>query len=288
MERGRDQAGAGDGNYLMEELIISARHGEKNYWRDLWRYRELLYFLAWRDLLVRYKQTVVGVAWALLRPALSIVIFTIIFSKVAKLSSDGIPYPLLVCAGTLPWQLFSNSFSDAGASLISNSNLISKIYFPRLLVPASTLAVGFVDFMISLLILFGMMVWYRFVPDIRILALPLFLLLTLGASLGAGLWLSALTVQYRDFRFIVPFLVQIGYFICPVGFSSSKVPEAWRFWYSLNPMVGAIDGFRWATLRGESTLYWPGLVGSVATTSLLLASAIYYFRRTERYFADAI
>ena len=207
----------------MEELIISAEHEEKNYWRDLWSYRELLYFLAWRDILVRYKQTTVGVAWAVIRPVLQIAIFTFLFQRVAKMSSGDIPYVLLVTGGTLPWGLFASTFSAAGDSLISSSNLISKIYFPRLLVPASTLVVGLVDFAISLSILVVLMIWYRYVPDFRILTLPLFIILAMMASLGAGLWLAALTVKYRDFRFISPFIVQIGFFISPVGFASSNI-----------------------------------------------------------------
>ena len=272
----------------MEELIISAEHEEKNYWRDLWSYRELLYFLAWRDILVRYKQTTVGVAWAIIRPVLQIVIFTFLFQKVAKLSSGDIPYSLLVTGGALPWGLFSSSFSAAGDSLVASSNLISKIYFPRLLVPASTLVVGFVDFAISLLILVALMVWYQYVPDFRILTLPLFIILALTASLGAGLWLAALTVKYRDFRFIAPFIVQIGFFVSPVGFSSSNIPGFWRLLYSMNPMVGAIDGFRWAVFRGVVPIYWPGLIMSIYTSLLLLITAIFYFRKTEKSFVDMI
>jgi lipopolysaccharide transport system permease protein len=272
----------------MEELIISAEHEEKNYWRDLWSYRELLYFLAWRDLLVRYKQTTVGVAWAVIRPILQIVIFTFLFQKVAKMSSGPIPYILLVTGGALPWQLFAAVFATAGDSLLASSGLISKIYFPRLLVPASTLVVGFVDFAISLLILVVLMIGYQYAPDFRILTLPLFIILALAASLGAGLWLAALTVQYRDFRFISPFIVQIGFFVSPVGFSSSHIPGAWRLLYSLNPMVGVIDGFRWAIFRGTTPFYWPGLILSVATSVLLLTTAIIYFRNTEKSFVDMI
>jgi lipopolysaccharide transport system permease protein len=271
----------------MEELIISAQHEEKNYWKDLWSYRELLYFLAWRDILVRYKQTTVGVAWAVLRPVLQIVIFTFLFSKVAKMTST-VPYTLLVTAGTLPWGLFASSFASAGDSLVASSNLISKIYFPRLLVPASTLVVGFVDFAISLLILVVLMAWYQYVPDFRILTLPFFILLALAASLGAGLWLSALTVKYRDFRFISPFIVQIGFFISPVGYSTSNIPGFKRLIYSLNPMVGVIDGFRWAIFRGTTSFYWPGLVISIGVTTFLLVTAVLYFRKTEKSFADMI
>jgi lipopolysaccharide transport system permease protein len=272
----------------MEEMIISAEHEERNYWRDLWNYRELLYFLAWKDILIRYKQTTVGVAWAFLRPILTIMIGMVLARKVAGITSGPVPTALVVSAGTLVWGLFSTSFADAGGSLLSNSNLISKIYFPRLLIPASTLAVGFVDFTISLLILAVLMLWYQYPPDFRILVLPLFILLALAASLGAGLWISALTVKYRDFRFIAPFIVQIGIFISPVWYSSDRFQGVERFIYSLNPVVGAIDGFRWAAFRGTVPLYWPGLIASIVTSLLLLSTAILYFRRTEKSFADTI
>ena len=272
----------------MEELIISADTVEKNYWRDLWGYRELLYFLAWKDILVRYKQTTVGVAWAFLRPIVTITIFTIISWKVAGTTTSGVPTALLVSAGTLVWSLFATAFSDAGNSLVGNSSLISKIYFPRLLVPASTLAVGFVDFSISLGILAILLVWYQYMPDIRILAMPLFVLLALTASLGAGLWIAALTVKYRDFRFIAPFIIQIGFFASPIFYRSDKFQGIERLIYSLNPIVGAIDGFRWAVFRGTIPLYWPGLVISIGMSIFLLVTAILYFRRTEKSFADMI
>ncbi|HEV3271633.1 MAG TPA: ABC transporter permease [Candidatus Methylacidiphilales bacterium] len=272
----------------MEELIISAEHEEKNYWRDLWSYRELLYFLAWRDILVRYKQTTVGVAWALLRPVLQIVIFTFISRKVAGLAQGPVPTVLLVSAGTLMWQLFASAFTDAGGSLLAGANLISKIYFPRLLLPASTLAVGFVDFLISLAILGVLMIWYQFSFGVTILIAPLFILLALTASLGAGLWIAALTVKYRDFRFIAPFIVQIGFFVSPVWYSSDRVPGFWRLLYSLNPMVGAIDGFRWAIFHGAVPVFWPGVVISAYTSLALLITAIFYFRKTEKSFVDMI
>ena len=272
----------------MEELIISAQTVEKNYWRDLWSYRELLYFLAWKDILVRYKQTTVGIAWALLRPVITITIGTILAHKVAGITSGQVPTTLLVGAGTLIWGLFSTAFADAGNSLVGNSNLISKIYFPRLLVPASTLAVAFVDFVISMGILFVLMVWYQYPPDFHILALPLFIALALAASLGAGLWIAALTVKYRDFRFIAPFVVQIGIFISPVWYTSDRFSGVERFIYSLNPVVGAIDGFRWAAFRGAIPLYWPGIATSVVMSTFLLVTAILYFRHTEKSFADMI
>jgi lipopolysaccharide transport system permease protein len=271
-----------------KELVIEAGRTEKQYWKDLWRYRELFYFLAWRDILVRYKQTAIGIAWALIRPFLTMVVFTVVFGQLAKLPSQGVPYPILVFAGMLPWQFFSNALSECSNSLVGNANLISKIYFPRLIVPTSAVIVSFVDFMISIMILLGLMAWYSFIPDWRILTLPLFTLIACAASMGAGLWLAALTVQYRDFRFVVPFIVQFGLYISPVGFSSSIVPEQWRLLYSLNPMVGVIDGFRWAILGGESKLYLPGFGLSLTLVFLLLWSGIWYFRKMERTFADVI
>ena len=270
------------------ELIIEAGRTEKQYWQDLWRYRELFYFLAWRDILVRYKQTAIGIVWALIRPFLTMVVFTVVFGQLAKLPSEGAPYPILVFSAMLPWQFFSNSLSECSNSLITNANLLSKVYFPRLVVPTSAVVVSFVDFMISGIILLGLMAWYNFVPTWRILTLPLFIGVAFAASMGAGLWLASLNVQYRDFRFIVPFIVQFGLYISPVGFSSTIVPEKWRFLYSLNPMVGVIDGFRWAILGGNSQLYLPGFLLSMGLVFLLLVSGIWYFRKMERTFADVI
>lgn len=270
------------------ELIIEAGRTEKQYWQDLWRYRELFYFLAWRDILVRYKQTAIGIIWALIRPFLTMVVFTVVFGQLAKLPSEGAPYPILVFSAMLPWQFFSNSLSECSNSLITNANLLSKVYFPRLVVPTSAVVVSFVDFMISGIILLALMAWYNFIPTWRILTLPLFVGVAFAASIGAGLWLASLNVQYRDFRFIVPFIVQFGLYISPVGFSSSIVPEKWRFIYSLNPMVGVIDGFRWAILGGESQLYLPGFILSMGLVFLLLVSGIWYFRKMERTFADVI
>jgi lipopolysaccharide transport system permease protein len=270
------------------ELIIEAGRTEKQYWKDLWRYRELFYFLAWRDILVRYKQTVIGIAWALIRPFLTMIVFTIVFGKIANLPSDGAPYPILVFAAMLPWQFFANALSECSSSLISNANLISKVYFPRLVVPASAVIVSFVDFMISGIILLGLMAWYDFVPSWRIVMLPLFIAIAFAAAMGAGLWLAALNVQYRDFRYIVPFIVQFGLYISPVGFSSSVVPEEWRLLYSVNPMVGVIDGFRWAILGNESHLYVPGFALSLALVGIFLVTGILYFRKMERTFADVI
>jgi lipopolysaccharide transport system permease protein len=272
-----------------EELIIEAGRTERQYWQDIWRYRELFYFLAWRDILVRYKQTAIGLAWALIRPFLTMVVFTVVFGKLAKLdTAGGPPYPILVFSAMLPWQFFSSALSECSNSLISNANLISKVYFPRLVVPASAVIVSFVDFMISGMILLALMAWYNFVPSWRILTLPLFIAIAFAASMGAGLWLAALNVKYRDFRYVVPFMVQFGLYISPVGFSSSIVPERWRLLYSLNPMVGVIDGFRWAILGGAAKLYWPGFTLSFGLVVLLLLSGIWYFRKVERTFADVI
>ncbi len=270
------------------ELVIEAGHTERNYWRDLFRYRELFYFLAWRDVLVRYKQTVIGVLWAVLRPLLTMLVFTVVFNRIAKLPSEGIPYPVLVFAAMLPWQLFATSLSEGSGSLINNSNLISKVYFPRLIVPASAVIVSFVDFVISMVLLAGLLAIYKVWGGWSLLALPLFTCLALLASAGAGIWLAALTVKYRDFRYVVPFIVQFGLYISPVGFSSAIVPANWRLLYSLNPMVGVIDGFRWAIAGGNTTFPQQSLFLSLAVTSLLLISGIWYFRKTERTFADVI
>ena len=270
------------------ELIIEAGRSDRHYWRDIWRYRELFYFLAWRDILVRYKQTAIGIAWALIRPFLTMVVFSVVFGKLAKLPAEGAPYPILVFAAMLPWQFFANSLTESSNSLINNSNLIAKVYFPRLIVPSSAVVVSFVDFLISGIILLGLMAWYNFVPDWRILTLPLWIAIAFAASLGTGLWLAALNVQYRDFRYIVPFMVQFGLYVSPVGFSSTIVPQRWQLLYSLNPMVGAIDGFRWAIIGGVSNLYLPGFVLSVSLVVLLLVSGVWFFRRMERTFADKI
>lgn len=269
-------------------LVIEAGRAERHYWRDLWRYRELFYFLAWRDILVRYKQTIIGFAWALIRPFLTMIVFVFVFSKLAKLPSDGVPYPILVFAALLPWQFFANAFTEAGNSLISNANMISKVYFPRLVVPASAVIVSFVDFLISGMILVGLMLWYGFAPDWRIFTLPLFIFIAFAAAMGAGLWIAALNVKYRDFRYIIPFVVQFGLYVSPVGFSSNIVPEQWRLLYSINPMVGVIDGFRWAILGGNTQLYWPGFLLSLSLVLVILVTGIMFFRKTEKTFADVI
>jgi len=270
------------------ELVIEAGRAERQYWKDLWRYRELLYFLAWRDILVRYKQTVIGIAWALIRPFLTMVVFSIVFGALAKLPSGGAPYPILVYSAMLPWQFFSNALSECSNSLIGNANLLSKVYFPRLIVPLSSVVVSFVDFLVAGMLLLGLMAWYNFVPSWRILTLPFFIMIAFVASMGVGLWLASLNVKYRDFRYIVPFIVQFGTYISPVGFKSSIVPEKWRLLYSLNPMVGVIDGFRWAILGGNFDLYLPGFLLSMVFVLLMFFSGIWYFRKVERTFADVI
>lgn len=270
------------------ELIIEAGRTEKPYWKDLWNYRELFYFLAWRDILVRYKQTAIGIAWAILRPFLTMLVLTIIFGKLARFPSGSAPYPILVFVAMLPWQFFSNSLTECSNSLIGNAGLISKVYFPRLVIPTSSVIVSFVDFLLSGTILLGLMAWYNFWPTWRVLALPFLILISFGAAMGAGLWISAMNVKYRDFRYIVPFLVQFGLYISPVGFSSSVVPEKWRLLYSINPMVGVIDGFRWAILSKDIVIYVPGFILSMSLITLLFLGGIWYFRKTERTFADVI
>lgn len=272
----------------MQELVIEAGRTERQYWKDLWRYRELFYFLAWRDILIRYKQTVVGVAWAVIRPFLTMVVLTVVFGRLANMPSEGVPYPILVFCGLLPWQFFSTAVSECGNSLITNSTLISKVYFPRMTVPASSVITSLVDLLLSAGLLVLLMVWYQYRPGLGVFLLPLFVLMAFAAALGLGLWISALMVRYRDFRFIVPFIVQFGLYISPVGFTSQVVPEQWRLLYSLNPMVGVIDGFRWAILGGETALYLPGFLLSLVIVGSLLGTGIHYFRKTERTFADII
>jgi lipopolysaccharide transport system permease protein len=268
--------------------ILEPGRREAAYWRDLWRYRELFYFLAWRDILVRYKQTAFGVAWALLQPLLTMAVFTIVFGRLAKLPSEGAPYPILVFAALLPWQFFAAAVTNGANSLVSNANLVSKVYFPRLIVPSASVIPGLVDFAISLGFLAVLMAWFGAWPDWRVVALPLFLLLGAATALGASYWLAALTVKYRDFRYVVPFLLQAGLFISPVGFSSAIVPESLRTLYSINPLVGVIDGFRWALLGGATPLDATGLAISAVLAAILLVSGIRYFRATEKTFADVI
>ncbi len=269
-------------------LVIEAGSGRRQFLKDLWEYRELFLFLSWRDILVRYKQAVLGVLWSVLRPLLTIVIFTLVFGRLAKLPSQGVPYAILVFAAMLPWQLFASSLSESSNSLLGNANLISKIYFPRLIIPVSSIMASLLDFLISLALLLGLTAWYHCLPDGRILFVPIFLLLALLLALGCGFWFSALNVKYRDFRYIVPFIVQFGLYISPVGFSSGIIPGRWRLLYSLNPLAGIIDGFRWSLLRGRAEVYWPGFWLSLLLVLLIFVSGLIYFRRTERYFADII
>jgi lipopolysaccharide transport system permease protein len=270
-----------------ETLIITPHSIEKNYWKDLWRYRELFYILAWRDLKVRYKQTVLGVAWSILRPLLTTIIFYIVFNKIAKLPTSGsAPYILMVFVGMVPWQFFSNGLSEASNSLIGNANLISKVYFPRMIVPASAIITALIDLLISLVLLIILFIHYSYVPDAKILFLPLFILFAFIVTCGASLLITALNVKYRDFRYIIPFIIQFGLYITPIGFSSTLIPEKYRFWYALNPMVSVIEGFRWCML--DQVMYWPGLALSLVIAALLLIVGIQYFRSTERGFADII
>src|SRR5688572_28463314 len=273
----------------MQETIIEAGRADRRYWRDLWHYRELFRVLAWRDVAVRYKQTVIGAAWAIIRPFLTMVVFTVIFSKIANLPSEGsAPYAIMVFAGMLPWTFFSTALSDASNSLLGNANLISKVYFPRIIVPMDAVGVALVDFTINVAMLAALMIWYQFVPTWQILLLPMFAALAVFASMGPGLWLTALNVKYRDFRYIIPFIVQFGLYVSPVGFSSSIVPEQWRLLYSLNPVVGIIDGLRWCILGGLSRFYLPGYLLSIVVTLFFLWLGIRKFRSMEKSFADLI
>jgi len=270
-------------------LVLEAGRADSQYWQDVWRYRELFFILAWRDIAVRYKQTAIGVAWAILRPFLTMVVFTVVFGKLAKLPSEGAaPYALMVFAGMLPWYLFSSVLSEASSSIVANASLIGKVYFPRIVVPMATTVVALVDFLISFAILILLMAWYGFVPGWQIVLLPLFVLLALFVSIGPALWIAALNVKYRDFRYVIPFLLQFGLYVSPVGFSSSVVPEEWRLLYSLNPVVGVIDGFRWSVLGGDSPFYWPGFIASLGVAAFFTWWGIRRFRRTERAFADLV
>jgi len=270
-------------------LVLEAGRADRQYWRDLWRYRELFFILAWRDVAVRYKQTVIGLAWAFLRPFLTMVVFTLVFGHLARLPSSGsVPYAVMVFAGLLPWTLFSSVLSEASSSVMINAHLVTKVYFPRMIVPLSTVIVALIDFVVSLVILAGLMVWYGVLPGWQILLLPVFTVLALLASIGPALWASAIIVKYRDFRFVIPFVLQFGLYASPVGFSSAIVPEQWRLLYSLNPMVGIIDGFRWSIIGGESPVYLPGFALSLVIVAILLVLGIRGFRRTERGFADLV
>jgi lipopolysaccharide transport system permease protein len=271
-----------------EEVIVEAGREEARYWRDLWKHRELMYFLVWRDIVVRYKQTLVGIGWSVLRPLVTTLVMVIVFSKLAGLTANGLPYSLFVLTGMVAWQLFAAGLSGAAGGVVSNSGLISKIYFPRLLLPASSILSGLVDYFISLGVLAVFMLWYRFSPSWRVLALPGLTVLTLLAATGLGLWFGALNVRYRDCNNLLGILLQIGVYISPIGFPSSIMQGKWRMVYSCNPMAGIIDGYRWALLGQDTAIYWPGFFLSLALVLLLLVSGIWYFRRTERTFADVI
>jgi lipopolysaccharide transport system permease protein len=270
------------------EFTIESGKSERHYWMDLWRYRELFYILAWRDIAVRYKQTIIGVAWAVLRPLLTMLIFVVVFGKIAKLPSEGMPYPIFVFAAMLPWTFFATAFSDASNSLIGNSNLISKVYFPRLIIPAASVIVAGVDFLISFVILIALMIWYQYLPGWHILTLPFFLILAFFAALGSGLYVASLNVKYRDFRFVIPFIVQLGLYISPVGFSTTIVPEKYQLLYYLNPMVGVIDGFRWAISGGQTAFNITEITMSIVMITFLCLIGVYHFRKTEKTFADVI
>ena len=272
----------------MHEIIIEPDKTARHIWRELWQYRDLFFFLAWRDILVRYKQTVLGIAWSVLRPLLTMIVFTIIIGKIAKLPSNNVPYPILVFTALLPWQFFSNTLTEASNSMIADVDLVSKVYFPRIIIPTTSMVVSLIDFVISFVILGALMMWYGFYPDWKVVVVPFLSLLAILTSLGMGYWFSALNVKYRDFRYIVPFMVQFGLYISPVGFSSDVVPEQWRLIYSLNPMVGVIDGFRWALLGSNIKFYWAGFSISVGLALALFVFGTRFFLKTERHFADLL
>lgn len=269
-------------------IIIESGRIERDYWKDLWRYRELFYILSWRDLKVRYKQTIIGVVWSVIRPLLTMIIFTFVFSQVVKQQS-AVPYALLVFAGLLPWQFFAAGLSEASNSLIGNERLISKVYFPRMIIPASSVITSLVDFFISLGLMVLLMIWFKTTPSWQVIFLPAFILMAFIASFGAGLWLTALNVKFRDFKHVVPFIVQIGLYISPVGFTSDAfIPEKYQLLYHVNPMAGVIDGFRWCIFGDRVTIHWEGVLISLAVTLFLLFIGIRTFRRMERSFADLV
>ncbi len=268
--------------------VIEAGRSVNHYWRDLWQYRELLYFLGRRDISVRYKQTIFGIAWAVIRPLAMMMVFTLVFGRIANLPSDGVPYSLLVFTGMLPWFFFAGALSDSSNSLVLNANLLTKVYFPRLLVPLSAIGVALIDFLIGLVLLIFLMMWLDYPPTYRIVALPAFIVLSFATALGLGLWFSSLNVKYRDFQIVVPFLIQFGLYASPVGFSSRIIPEHWRFVFSMNPMVGVIEGFRWALLGDNFSLQYDSILISIAVTFAILISGLWFFRRTERAFADVV
>ena len=272
-----------------EEIVVEAGRLGRLYWQDLWRHRELILFLAWRDIAVRYKQTVLGVAWSAVRPLVSMVVFTVVFGKIASLPPDGgAPYAVMVFAALLPWQFFANALPMSANSIVGGANLISKVYFPRLIIPVAALGTGIVDLLVSLVVLGGMMAWYGFCPPLRALLLPLPLLLAILFTAGCGVLSSALCVKWRDVRVIVPFVAQIGLYVSPVGFSSSVVPERWRWLYDCNPMVAVIDWCRWCLIPGAPVPEFSTIATGVAVTALVLVFGVCRFRSIERSFADTI
>ncbi|TLY18288.1 MAG: ABC transporter permease [Nitrospirae bacterium] len=275
-------------SFSVPTILIRPSHG----WaplrlKDLWDYRELLYFLIWRDIKVRYKQTVLGIAWVVIQPVFTMIVFSVFFGWLAKVPSDGLPYPIFAFCALLPWQLFAYSLTGASNSLVANQNLITKVYFPRLVIPFASTVAGLLDFAIASGVLLGMMGFYHIVPTVAVWTLPLFVLLAGATALGVGIWFSALNVQYRDVQYVLPFLTQIWLFATPIAYPSSLVPESWRVLYGLNPMAGVVEGFRWALL-GTGNGPGPMLATSVLVALALLVSGVYYFRRMERTFADLV
>lgn len=276
-----------DNSSQFNSIIIEPGYTKKQYWKDIYKYRDLFFFLAWRDILVRYKQTSIGIAWALLQPLFTVTIFTFVFGKIANLPSGGIPYCIIVLCALLPWQFFASGFAESSNSLIANSNLITKIYFPRIIIPLSSIAVFFVDFLISTTLLLALMLFYHITPNLNVLFFPLFLAMLFAFTASAGLLIGSLNVKFRDFRYIIPFITQLGLYASPVGYSTSAIPDKWKLLYYLNPMAGIIDGFRWAIL-GDKSLYLPGLFSSIIIITLFLSFSILYFRKVEKNFADII
>lgn len=275
---------------MSQRVVIEAGRTEKNYWKDLWRYRELFYILSWRDIKVRYKQTVLGVLWAIIRPLLTMIVFTFVFGRIAKMPVAGTaPYSIMVFAGLLPWQFFSNSLTESSNSLVGNERLITKVYFPRLIIPVSSVITSFIDFLISFALLLALFIIYRYTPPVQIFLMPMFWIMAFLASFGPGLYLTALNVKYRDFRYIIPFIVQFGLFISPVGYSSMQVGSKWQAIYSLNPMVGVIDAFRWCIVKDAPNpmLQHPFYI-SLTVIVFFMWLSIYQFRKMEKNFADLI
>lgn len=270
-------------------IVIEATSKNKRYLKDLWEYRDLIYFLAWKDLVVRYKQTAIGLVWTVIRPLLVMVALSLVFGRLANMAAgQTVPYPLIVLSGLLPWLLFANTLAECSESIVANSNLITKIFFPRMIIPISASIVALVDMLITLGLLGGVLAWYQFPVSVNILALPLFILLCSMLSFGIGLWVAAFNVRYRDFRYVIPFALQFGLYVTPVGFSSSVISEQWRIWYGLNPLVGIIDGFRWSILGSSQAIFWPTIALSVFISIFILATGLLYFRKVEKIFADII